>query len=159
MDFSRRTLSLVTVLVVLGALAGSFLLWKAWGWRQSARSLKAAYQDHGGVGVYAEENAALLRAGKRPDAILVGASHTLAWGDLSSRLPGLEIVNRGIPGQLVPQYLLRFRQDVLDLSPRAVVIEGCAINATYEVPLRAVADSYASMAELARLHGIGFDDG
>jgi len=31
-------------------------------------------------------------------------------------------VNRGIGGQTTPQMLLRFRQDVIDLNPKVVVI-------------------------------------
>jgi lysophospholipase L1-like esterase len=149
----RPVIALV-VLVPILALGGALVAWKALQWRKGLRALKNEYRDYAGISVYPHENAALLRAGERPDVILVGASHTLAWGDTSKTLPGLRVVNRGVRGQLVPQYLLRFRQDILDLKPKVVVIEGCAINATYDVPLKLLEDSYASMAEMARAHGI-----
>jgi len=149
----KLVVALIVALVILAA-GGAGIVWKALQWRKGLRALKDEYRDYAGITVYPAENAKIADLASRPDVILVGASHTLAWGDTSSRLPGLRVVNRGVRGQLVPQYLLRFRQDILDLKPRAVVIEGCAINATYDVPLRLLADSYASMAEMARLHGI-----
>ena len=66
-------------------------------------------------------------------------------------------VNRGISGQTTPQMLLRFRQDVIALKPKVVVIlagtndiAGNTGPATVEM----IADNIASMAELARVHGI-----
>ena len=142
------------VVLVIVAVVGAGAFWKALQWRRGLRALKNEYRDYAGISVYPAENAALLSAGTPPDVVFVGASHTLAWGDTSKNLPGLRVVNRGVNGQLVPQYLLRFRQDILELKPKVVVIEGCAINATYDVPLKLLEDSYASMAEMARLHGI-----
>jgi len=149
----KLVVALIVMLAILAA-ASAGVVWKALQWRKGLRALKNEYSDYAGISVYPAENAKIADPASRPDVILVGASHTLAWGDTSSRLPGVRVVNRGVRGQLVPQYLLRFRQDILDLKPKVVVIEGCAINATYDVPLRLLADSYASMAEMARLHGI-----
>ena len=71
--------------------------------------------------------------------------------------PGLEYVNRGISGQTTPQMLLRFRQDVLDLKPAAVVIlagiNDIAGN-TGDMTLEQTEGNLASMAELAEAHGI-----
>jgi lysophospholipase L1-like esterase len=144
----------LSALLAIGALLGALFAWKAFGWRRSLLALKSGSKDVANIQVYAQDDARLLASGRRPDAVFIGASHTLDWGDLAARFPGSDLVNRGIGGQLVPQYVLRFRQDVLDLRPRAVVIEGCAINATYEVPMRTLADSYRTMAELATLAGI-----
>jgi len=150
----QRTVIVLVALLALGALLGGAFAWKAFGWRRGLLALKNGSKDVAGIHVYAADDSRLLASGVGPDAIFIGASHTLDWGDLDARFPGMDLVNRGVGGQLVPQYVLRFRQDVLDLHPKAVVIEGCAINATYEVPLRTLADSYATMAELARMHGI-----
>jgi lysophospholipase L1-like esterase len=144
----------LVVLVLIFAVGGAGVAWKALQWRKGLRALKDEYRDYAGISVYPTDNAAVVASGARPDVVLIGASHTLAWGDTSKTLPGLRVVNRGVRGQLVPQYVLRFRQDILELKPKVVVIEGCAINATYDVPLKLLEDSYASMAEMARLHGI-----
>jgi lysophospholipase L1-like esterase len=66
-------------------------------------------------------------------------------------------INRGISGQTTPQMLLRFRPDVIALKPKLVVIlagtndvAGNTGPATNEM----IVDNIASMAELARAHGI-----
>lgn len=150
----QRTVIVLVAILLIGAVLGAVVVWKALGWRRALLDMKKDYKDYAGIGVYPEDNAAVAASGRQPDVVLIGASHTLAWGDGKGRFPGLSLVNRGVGGQLVPQYLLRFRQDVLDLKPKVVVIEGCFINALYEVPLRTLVDSYDSMAELARAHGI-----
>jgi lysophospholipase L1-like esterase len=72
-------------------------------------------------------------------------------------VPGKEYVNRGISGQTTPQMLVRFRQDVIDLKPAAVVflagINDIAGN-TGDMTLQQTEGNLASMAELAEAHGI-----
>src|SRR4030095_4203614 len=62
-----------------------------------------------------------------------------------------------IVGHAPAQMLLRFRADVLELSPRVVVIlagtNDVAGNAGPVTPSQ-IQDNLASMAELARLHGV-----
>ena len=150
----NRIVVLLVAILALGLLAGTVLGWKALGWRSRLADLKEHNRDYAGIETYAGRSGGAGASGAGPDIVFIGASHTLDWGDIGARFPDLRVENRGIGGQLVPQYLLRFRQDVLDLKPKVVVIEGCAINVTYAVPLRTLVDSYASMVELARLHGI-----
>jgi lysophospholipase L1-like esterase len=71
--------------------------------------------------------------------------------------PGKPYINRGISGQTTPQMLVRFRQDVIDLKPRAVVIlagiNDIAGNTGPET-LEQIEDNLASMAELAATNHI-----
>jgi len=66
-------------------------------------------------------------------------------------------VNRGIGGQTTPQMLLRFRQDVIDLNPKVVVIlagtNDIAGN-TGPMTLEQIHDNILSMVELAKANGI-----
>lgn len=66
-------------------------------------------------------------------------------------------INRGISGQTTPQMLLRFRSDVIDLKPKAVVIlagtNDIAGN-TGPMTLEEIMDNIVSMAELAKVNGI-----
>jgi predicted alpha-1,2-mannosidase len=66
--------------------------------------------------------------------------------------PGKPYINRGISGQTTPQMLLRFRQDVIDLHPRVVVILG-GINDiarnTGPMTIEQTEDNLRSMTELA----------
>lgn len=66
-------------------------------------------------------------------------------------------INRGISGQISPQLLMRFRQDVINLKPAVVVIlagsndiAGNTGHTTYE----SIMNNIISMAELARANNI-----
>jgi lysophospholipase L1-like esterase len=66
-------------------------------------------------------------------------------------------VNRGIGGQTTPQMLVRFRQDVIELKPKVVVIlAGTNDIAGNTGPMRNedIEANLATMAELAKAHGI-----
>ena len=86
----------------------------------------------------------------------MGDSITDGW-KLAEYFPGKPYVNRGISGQTTPQMLIRLRPDVIALKPKVVVIlagtNDIAGN-TGPMTLEMIEDNYASMAELARAHGI-----
>ena len=88
--------------------------------------LEAQLNDFGGLNRYRAEDAALPAAGPGVQRVVFfGDSITDAWGrrkDTGEFFPGKPYVNRGISGQTTPQMLIRFRQDVIDLHPAAVVI-------------------------------------
>ena len=56
--------------------------------------------------------------------VFMGDSITEGWKieGCDGSFPGKPYINRGISGQTTPQMLLRFRQDVIDLKPKVVVI-------------------------------------
>jgi acyl-CoA thioesterase I len=88
--------------------------------------------------------------------IFVGDSITDYW-KLSDYFPGKPYLNRGIDGQTTSQMLVRFRQDVIDLQPKVlVVLAGTNDVAGVTGPSRNedIEANYNSMAELARLHHI-----
>lgn len=109
---------------------------------------------------YKEENAKLapLRNGEER-VVFIGDSITDLWDDtgFGGFFPGRPYANRGISGQTTPQMLLRFRQDVIELRPKAVVIlagtNDIAGN-TGPMTLEEIGRNIASMAELARSNGI-----
>lgn len=83
--------------------------------------------------------------------VFMGDSITEGW-HLDLSFPGKPYINRGISGQTSPQMLLRFRQDVIDLKPRVVVIlagtNDIAGN-TGPMTLEQSENNLASMADLA----------
>ena len=88
--------------------------------------------------------------------VFMGDSITDGW-HLDESFPGKPYINRGIGGQTTPQMLIRFRPDVIDLKPKVVVIlAGTNDIAGNTGPMRLedIEANYASMAELARAHGI-----
>jgi lysophospholipase L1-like esterase len=113
--------------------------------------------DYGQLTRYREANAKLGAppAGENR-VVFFGDSITDIW-KLENYFPGKPYVNRGIGGQTTPQMLVRFRQDVIDLHPKVVVIlAGTNDVAGNTGPMRNedIEANLASFAELARAHGI-----
>lgn len=110
-----------------------------------------------GLGRYAGENRAPPGAGQGV-IVLMGDSIFDLWDDPDNvRTFPAGAVNRGISAQTTFQMLLRFRADVLALKPDTVVLlAGTNDIAGLAGPVDAgmVADNLATMAELARAHGI-----
>ncbi len=88
--------------------------------------------------------------------VFFGDSITDIW-KLDESFPGKHYINRGIGGQTTPQMLVRFRPDVIDLQPAVVVVlagtNDIAGN-TGDETLEQIEGDYATMAELAKVHGI-----
>ncbi len=55
--------------------------------------------------------------------VFVGDSLTGGWKNLAKDFPRLKVANRGVGGDVSRGVLFRFQEHVLDLNPRAVVIE------------------------------------
>src|SRR3954471_13818231 len=113
--------------------------------------------DFGELARYRDANAKLAPpAAGENRVVFFGDSITDMWR-LEEYFPGKPYINRGIGGQTTPQMLVRFRQDVIELSPKVVVIlAGTNDIAGNTGPMRSedIEANLASMAELARLHNI-----
>jgi lysophospholipase L1-like esterase len=113
--------------------------------------------DFGQLARYRDANAALKPPAPGENRVVFfGDSITDIW-HLDAYFPGKPYLNRGIGGQTTPQMLVRFRQDVIDLHPKAVVIlAGTNDIAGNTGPMRLedIEANYASLAELARAHDI-----
>jgi hypothetical protein len=78
--------------------------------------------DFGGLERFRKANAMLAAPKPGEDRVVfMGDSITEAW-KLENSFPGKPYINRGISGQTSPQMLVRFRQDVIDLKPKVVII-------------------------------------
>jgi lysophospholipase L1-like esterase len=108
---------------------------------------------------YRSANAALAPAAPGEDRVVFyGASMTEGWGKNGSTFfPGKPYVNRGISGQTTAQMVVRFRQDVIDLHPKAVLIlagtNDVAGNTGPMTP-EMTEENWRSMADLAKANGI-----
>ncbi len=112
--------------------------------------------DWGGLTVYGSENTELKPRADR--VVFLGDEITEKWGTGKAKFfPGKPYLNRGITRQTTAQMLVRFRQDVIALKPRVVVIQaGTNDLASVMGPSTegTMADHFMSMVELAKLHGI-----
>lgn len=127
---------------------------------EHSECLESVASDFGNLKRYAAANAALAPAkpGERR-VVFFGDSITDGWSNPANGgfFPGRPYVNRGIGGQTTSQMLLRFRPDVIELQPRAIVIlagtNDVAGNSGKTTP-ETIQANLSDMAELARAHGI-----
>ena len=115
--------------------------------------------DWGGLTRYGSENAELGPPAPGIDRVVfLGDEITEMWGRGKAKFfPGQPFLNRGIAHQTTPQMLVRFRQDVISLKPKVVVIQaGSSDLAGYAGPATegTIAENFMSMTELAKAHNI-----
>lgn len=117
------------------------------------------YMSHTNFDKYAPENKRLLSMEQEGDRIIfMGNSITEMWPNYRPAFfKENNYICRGIGGQTTPQMLLRFRQDVINLSPKVVVllagINDIAGN-TGPTPIKMIYENIISMVELARYNEI-----
>lgn len=109
---------------------------------------------------YSDANTQLAsQKSSKPRVVFMGNSITEGWKNTDSAFFADEknYIDRGISGQTTPQMLLRFRPDVIDLKPAAVVIlagiNDIAQN-TGPMTLEQTFGNIVSMAELAKANNI-----
>ena len=91
-----------------------------------------------------------------PKVVFIGDSIVARW-DLESSFPGQGYLNRGIGWQTTSQVVLRMHQDVVDLHPKAVVIEVGTNDITGifgGVSIPEMQSNYRAMYEIAASNGI-----
>jgi lysophospholipase L1-like esterase len=117
------------------------------------------HNDWANLARYREANATLgpPKAGENR-VVFMGNSITDGWAKYFDQMfAGKPYVGRGIGGQTTPQMLVRFRQDVIALQPKVVVIlagtNDIAGN-TGPSTLEMIEDNLRSMTELAKANGI-----
>jgi lysophospholipase L1-like esterase len=113
--------------------------------------------DFGELKRYPDADAAIGPAAAGENRVVfLGDSITDYW-KLADYFPGKPYLNRGIDGQSTPQMLVRFRQDVIDLHPRVLVVlagTNDVAGVTGPTHNEDIEANYASIAELARAHHI-----
>ncbi len=109
---------------------------------------------------YAKENAVLpAPAAGEKRVVFLGSSIYEFW---KTRMPEYfeqhkNYIDRGISGQIAPQLLIRFQQDVIALKPKAVIIlagSNDLAGTTGHVTIESIMDNVKSMVELAEAHHI-----
>jgi lysophospholipase L1-like esterase len=126
--------------------------------RDSAAA-EALRNDWAGLRRYRAANAALpAPAPGENRVVFYGNSITDIWARyFPTMFSGKPYIGRGISGQTTPQMLVRFRQDVVALQPKVVVIlagtNDIAGN-TGPSTLEMIEDNFMSMVQIAKAHHI-----
>jgi lysophospholipase L1-like esterase len=116
-------------------------------------------RDWPALGRYRDDNRTVARpSGSDARVVFMGDSITDSWPRTRAAFfAGKPYIGRGISGQTTPQMLVRFRPDVIDLNPKAVVIlAGTNDIAGNTGPMtnEEIQSNLMSMAELAKAHRI-----
>jgi lysophospholipase L1-like esterase len=115
--------------------------------------------DWANLNRYKDENTKLgLPAENESRIVFMGNSITEGWLQLCPDFfDGKPYINRGISGQTTPQMLVRFRQEVVNLKPKVVVMlagtNDIAEN-TGPSTLEMIEDNIQSMVEIAKANNI-----
>src|SRR5215475_14348085 len=126
---------------------------------QRLEAPRRSLADWAGLIHYGSEDTELPAPKPDEDRVVVlGDEITENWGRGNSRFfPGKPYLNRGVSGQTSPQMLVRFRQDVIALKPKVVVIlAGMNDIASIEGPITQAmfAENIMSIVELAKANNI-----
>ena len=125
-----------------------------------AGCLSSRNKDLAGIRSYAENNKKLVKdMDKKIKAVFIGDSITRQWEALDPAFFSRNnYVGRGVDGQTTMQMMLRFRQDVINLNPETVVINGGTNDIAENLGVynrESTLDNIKSMAEIALANGIG----
>jgi len=119
----------------------------------------AEAQDWANLKRFQKENDSVKTIKTNGDRIVfMGNSITEGWSQHHHEFfKNKSYINRGIGGQTTPQMLIRFKQDVVDLQPKVVVIlagtNDIAGN-TGPSTLKMIVDNIGSMTEIAKANHI-----
>ena len=107
---------------------------------------------------YEQSNSELKKINEPDRVVFMGNSITEGWSNFNKDFfINNPFVNRGIGGQTTPQMLIRFKPDVVNLNPKAVVILA-GINDIAEntgpVTIENIAENIISMVEIAKANNI-----
>lgn len=135
------------------------ILWLMLSFLGLSTSTKIMAQDWPNLEKYKKANTELSAPTEDENRVVfMGNSITEGWSNANPDFfKNNPYINRGISGQTTPQMLLRFRQDVIDLQPKIVVIlagtNDIAGN-TGPMTLEQIRDNMLSMVELAKANNI-----
>lgn len=122
-------------------------------------SAKAQKTDWAQFDRYAADNRDVLQRGDTLKVVFFGNSITDSWASMRPGFfKGNGFIGRGISGQSTYQFLARFREDVVNLKPRIVVLNGATNDIaenTHPYSEERTLGNIRSMAEIARANGIG----
>ncbi len=85
--------------------------------------------------------------------VFLGDSITALWR-LNEYFPQEDFINRGIEDQFTGQLLGRMKADVVNLRPKAVLIQGGTYDLERGTDLVEIEDVYVSLADIATANGI-----
>lgn len=149
---------IVLIVSLAGNLGILYVGWKALEYRSHINYFLEKYTyvvaEFSGRDRYVSANKALSPdSSSKGRVVFLGSQITARW-NLERYFPEYQAVNRGISGQRLAGYLLRIVPDVVELRPKAVVVEFSSYNFRPENSVREMCDYVASFGDIAIANGI-----
>jgi lysophospholipase L1-like esterase len=89
------------------------------------------------------------RERKQGSVVFVGDSLIGGWGTMSKDFGGLLVANRGIGGEPTRGLLFRFKEDVLNLQPKAIVLLTGSNDLSAQQDIRHTRSNLSAMLDMA----------
>lgn len=155
----KRKWKIVLVVSLIGNLCIFYVAYKALEYRAHINHFLEKYThvtaEFSGRSVFEQDNQRIKSRPPTDDRIVFFGTQVIAKWDLEASFPQFDAINRGIiDGQRVSGFLLRFKPDVIDLQPRAVLIEVSSYNLRPQNTIQEIEDYVSLMAQLSRANGI-----
>jgi len=117
--------------------------------------VSADTKDWANLARYAKSSAELakLPPGSN-EVVFIGSSTIDFWSKNGVFFPGKPYVNRGIGGQTSRHVLERFPQDVIQLKPKAVLIQIGSNDIAAKMTMDEIKTKVGQMVQMAKAHGI-----
>ncbi len=149
---------IVLAISLLGNLGVFYVGWKGLEYRSHINDFLEKYtyvvEEFSGRNRYREANSEIPPdQSKKGRIVFLGSQITANW-NLQNYFIDYQTINRGISGQRVAGYLLRIAPDVLELRPKAVVMEFSSYNFRPENSVNEIRDYIASFGDIARANSI-----
>jgi len=148
----------IIIILIIGCFAGVYMTWRAIGYRANVNVYLEKYINHvrklGDREQFAEADKSLVSDRIVPGRIVFFGSQAITNWDIKKSFPDYEAIGRGIDHQPTAGMLLRFRPDVIELHPQAVVIETASFNFRYPTHPKELFDHVMAMVDQAEQNGI-----
>jgi lysophospholipase L1-like esterase len=154
----NRKWKIILILSLLGNVAIFYVAIKALEYRAHINEYLDKYiyvvSEFSQRNRYADENKLYKTESQIPKRLVFfGTQLTENW-PVENLFPNYETINRGVTGQRVSGFLLRFRPDVIELRPKAVIIEAASFDFRQQNSVKEIEDYFACLCELAQFHNI-----
>jgi len=146
------------ILLAISIIANVHLVFRALDYRRGANEWLNKYThmvaEFSGRDVYTKEDKILAADTTVANRIVIIGTQVIDTWNPGDAFKGYEIIKRAVPGQYAAGMLLRFRPDVINLKPKAVLIEISSYNLRPQHAVEEIEEYASSMADLARMHDI-----
>ena len=154
----KKSVKIALILSLLGNCTIFYVGYKAYEYRTHINHFLEKYrhvsQEFSARNSYQTVNSQIVSDTTNSNRVVFFGTQTTKKYDLKKYYPEYEAINRGVNGQRVAGYLLRFKQDVLDLAPKAVVLEISSYNFRPENSIKEIQDYTELLAQLSSYNDI-----